>query len=95
VLFELDKTQFNFFVTCKLLGTGNETTEKQTQERTVTEISNQTWHLASEDGTHLAPLEGVHIAQHTLNEYQKNKAKIFRKHQLWIPPLVKIIYFST
>jgi len=62
MLFELDKTQFNFFVTRKLLGTGNETTEKQTQERTVTETSNQTWHLASDNGTHLAPLEAVYIA---------------------------------
>jgi hypothetical protein len=36
-------------VTCKLLGNGNKTTEKQTQESTVTETSKQTWHLASEE----------------------------------------------
>jgi len=45
VLFELDKTQFNFFVACKLLGNGNERMEKKMQGRTVTETSNQTWHL--------------------------------------------------
>jgi hypothetical protein len=82
-------------VPCKLLGTGKEKTEKQTQERTITEPSNQTWHLASEDGTHLAPLEGVHIAQHTSNEYQKNKAKYSESISCEFPPLVKIIYFST
>ena len=52
------------------------------QERGVTETSNQTWHLTPEDGTYLAPLERVHIAQHTLNEYRKNKAKLFRQHLL-------------
>lgn len=52
------------------------------QERRVTETSDQTRHLTPEDGTYLAPLERVHIAQHTLNEYQKNKEKLFRQHQL-------------